>query len=162
MNNIVITRRYKDFHACIEGQAGIWGCGSTESEAVGEMLRSHPERFGVTVQYGRAPAPQLPKEAMDYVVLSDSPLSEESNLNVSHRNAKAYLDQLRRHYEKLNKKLLTGVNLRVKSNEHDFGTYYSVIAEFNPKDGAASDAAYWLENNQPEHWDEVSQAKLSG
>jgi hypothetical protein len=162
MNNIVITRRYKDFHACIEGQAGIWGCGSTESEAVGEMLRSHPEKFGVTVQYGRPVVSQPPKEVMEYVVLSDSPLSEESNLNVSYVFAKTYLDQVRRHYEKLNKRPLTGVNLRVKSNDHDFGTYYSVIAEFNPKDEAASDAAYWLENNQPEHWDEVSQAKLSG
>lgn len=46
------------------------------------------------------------------------------------------------------------VKLRTKENSHDFGTYYEVVASFDADDEAATDAAYWLEANQPTRWDE--------
>ena len=44
---IVVTRRTADVHACIEGEPEIWDCGRTFSEALGELVRTHPQRFGV-------------------------------------------------------------------------------------------------------------------
>src|SRR4051812_31417392 len=36
------------FRAAIEGEPGIYEEGSTSSEALGELVRRYPERFGVT------------------------------------------------------------------------------------------------------------------
>jgi hypothetical protein len=48
-----------------------------------------------------------------------------------------------------------GCELRVKSNPHDFGTYYSVVARFNPKDAQAVDYSYGADGNAPMTWEEV-------
>ena len=37
---IVVTRRYKDYHACLEDQTSTWGCGKTIDEAVESFLRN--------------------------------------------------------------------------------------------------------------------------
>lgn len=48
---IVVTFRAHDVHAAIEGTNGRkWGCGRNPDEAVGALVRSHPEAFGVEVQ----------------------------------------------------------------------------------------------------------------
>ena len=55
---------------------------------------------------------------------------------------------------------LSGVRLIIKSNSHDFGCYYELVARFEEGDGKASDAAYWLEGNLPERWDAEARAAL--
>lgn len=50
---IVVTKRADDYHACIKGHPQIWGCGEDESKAIGDLIRSHEEEFGIKVQYGR-------------------------------------------------------------------------------------------------------------
>ncbi len=50
MHKIVVTRRSDDYHASISGQSGLWGCGKTESEAIGDLVQSHPEALGITVE----------------------------------------------------------------------------------------------------------------
>lgn len=43
-------------HAQIEGEPGVWSCGRTTDEAIGDLVRSHPERFNVKIDYlGRQP-----------------------------------------------------------------------------------------------------------
>jgi hypothetical protein len=42
----------------------------------------------------------------------------------------------------------------VKSNPHDFGTYYEVAIKFNPNDEAECDFAYRVEGNTPATWDD--------
>jgi hypothetical protein len=44
------------------------------------------------------------------------------------------------------------VDLRVKSNPHDFGTYYEIAVRFDDHDSAQVKAAYWLEENAPTEW----------
>ena len=44
--------------------------------------------------------------------------------------------------------------LRIKSNPHDFGTYYEVICEFDSEDEIGIDYAYFVEGNSPEFWNE--------
>ena len=46
----------------------------------------------------------------------------------------------------------TGARLRMKGNPHDFGTYYSVVVDFDDEDDTASDYAYLLEGNLPATW----------
>jgi hypothetical protein len=50
---IVVTKRTDDYHACIRGHPEIWGCGRNESEAIGDVIRSHESEFDIKVQYGR-------------------------------------------------------------------------------------------------------------
>jgi hypothetical protein len=47
---IVVTRRRDDYHACLKSNPGIWGRGVSPSEAIGDMLRSHPGCFGVLIE----------------------------------------------------------------------------------------------------------------
>lgn len=43
--------RHPKYHAQIKGLPGRWGSGKSWDEAVGDLIRSHPEQFGVTVAY---------------------------------------------------------------------------------------------------------------
>ena len=47
---IIVTRRTDDYHACLEGHPEIWGCGKTPRAAVGDLIWSHPDIFGVKVE----------------------------------------------------------------------------------------------------------------
>ena len=43
-------------HAQIKGQPGIWACGRTSDEAIGDLVRSHPKQFNVSIDYlGKQP-----------------------------------------------------------------------------------------------------------
>lgn len=53
-----------------------------------------------------------------------------------------------------------GLNVRIKSREHDFGTYYEVVASFDESDKAAVFAAYWLDENLPLRWDTLALKQL--
>ncbi len=51
---IVVTQRFSDYHAAIDGTAGRkWGCGKTIDEAVGALVRNHPEAFGTSVDLSK-------------------------------------------------------------------------------------------------------------
>ena len=39
------------FHAQIKGRPGCWAAGDTHDEAVGDLIRCHPEEFGIKVEY---------------------------------------------------------------------------------------------------------------
>jgi hypothetical protein len=42
----------------------------------------------------------------------------------------------------------------VKSNPHDFGTYLTVVCEFDSANEAAASYAYRCDAEAPEEWDE--------
>ncbi len=57
---IVVTKRSRDYHACIDGDAGKWGCGSTQYNAVGSLIHGWMPYFGITLKLcdaARQPAP---------------------------------------------------------------------------------------------------------
>jgi hypothetical protein len=78
---------------------------------------------------------------------------------------RAFINQLSRLYhDKHGQAMPHGVRLRVKSNSHDFGTYYEVAVTYDCANEDATDAAFWLEQNLPLKWDpealeELQQAK---
>jgi hypothetical protein len=41
-------KRRPKYHAQIKGKPGCWGCGKTTDEAIGSLVRSHPEYFGLS------------------------------------------------------------------------------------------------------------------
>jgi len=47
-----------------------------------------------------------------------------------------------------------GATLRVKSNPHDFGSYLSVVCEFDDRNEAAAEYAYRCEDDTPATWPE--------
>lgn len=47
MIRIVITSRTDDVHAAIADHPGLWGCGKTQYEAVGNLVMAHRELFGI-------------------------------------------------------------------------------------------------------------------
>jgi len=46
-----------------------------------------------------------------------------------------------------------GARLRIKSNPHDFGTYYEVACYFDDTNETAIDYAYHCEANLPANWE---------
>jgi hypothetical protein len=48
---IIVTRRERDFHACLKDHPGIWGCGRSHYEAVGNVISAHWEIFKVRVNH---------------------------------------------------------------------------------------------------------------
>ena len=52
MPNIVITKRSDDFHAALEGNPAIWSASRVSAdEAIGNLMRTHPEHFGVHIRW---------------------------------------------------------------------------------------------------------------
>ena len=79
------------------------------------------------------------------------------------QECRAFVRQLRRHYETAKGDLLPdSLKLAITANPHDFGTYYDVQAVFEDEDQAAVEAAYWLEAHTPEHWDQEALLKDLG
>lgn len=51
----VLERRPK-YHAQIKDEPGYWGCGDSRDDAIGSLVRSHPERFGIKITHlGKLP-----------------------------------------------------------------------------------------------------------
>ena len=47
MNIIVEKRLFGDYRARVEGRPDIWGTGKDIDEAIGGLIRSHKEFFGI-------------------------------------------------------------------------------------------------------------------
>ena len=54
-----------------------------------------------------------------------------------------------------------GARLQITSNPHDFGTYLDVIVRYNDDHDAATEYAYHVEANAPEHWTDEDRAALA-
>lgn len=85
-------------------------------------------------------------------------VGDEGYALLARKECTLFAMQIRRTYEEAHRQSLedVGVRLKVKSNAHDFGSYYEVVAVFNDSDESALNAIYWLDDNVPEKWDETS------
>ena len=72
------------------------------------------------------------------------------------REARAYIGLLRRTFGDEP----DGARLSVKSHEHDFGTYLTVVCHFDPDKPSAADYASRCEAEGPQEWDEVARREL--
>lgn len=96
---------------------------------------------------------------MDYLTLGPTPYGEgcqqlgpNYNPALANLELRTYLGQLRREFP--------NAILKIKHFQHDFGTYGEVVAIFDEFNCEAEEAAFDVENNMPEFWDEISKAAL--
>jgi hypothetical protein len=54
-----------------------------------------------------------------------------------------------------------GARLTVRSNPHDFGSYLSVVCEYDAEHPEAIDYAFRCESDGPREWDERARQELS-
>lgn len=101
---------------------------------------------------------------MEYIELGPTPSSEScQHLGPTYDAIKAkkerqvYIDQLERQFEKERE---TGIVFRSKSFPHDFGTYWEVCVFYNENDEEMTNAAFHVENNSPEFWDDQAKTKI--
>lgn len=94
------------------------------------------------------------------LMLGSSPCNEDcaqttdpDYVRKAHVECRRYAAQMRRHYATRHAGKECPLDLRIKGNAHDFGTYYEVAVSFDPADRKQVTAAYWLEGNCPENWD---------
>ena len=53
-----------------------------------------------------------------------------------------------------------GARFRIMANPHDFGTYYSVVVDFDPEDQHAVTYAYRCDEEAPDQWDMAARLEL--
>ena len=80
-------------------------------------------------------------------------VGEEDYAVRARAECQAYINQLRRILFSTSEPIPQGFQLRIKSNLHDFGTYYEVEATFKDNDDEAANVAYFLDSKAPEFWD---------
>ena len=47
---VILTQRAADYHACITGESGKWGCGPSLKSALKDLRRSWPEATNLPIK----------------------------------------------------------------------------------------------------------------
>jgi len=104
---------------------------------------------------------------MSHITIGSSPYGENcAQLGSSGYEERARVEcrslrnQLVRVYREAHDGLDPECRLTIMPHAHDFGTYYEVAAEFDDDNEAAVHAAYWIEANVPEWWDDAAREDL--
>lgn len=84
----------------------------------------------------------------------------EDRSELMKRQCRAWREQLERTLQKSREHRDSALKLRVKNMDHDFGTYYEVIATCDDADELAVAAAFWLQENAPLTFDSDIAARL--
>lgn len=103
--------------------------------------------------------------ARDYVDIGPAPAGEDcaqvgtdKYYDKAQRECKAFRNQLRR----LHGVEPAGARIGIKSNPHDFGTYYEVVCYYDDSIPDSVNYAFKLEGESPELWDDEAKAELAG
>ena len=95
--------------------------------------------------------------ARDYMDLGSAPANAEGGPNVGepdyHEKGRAECDRFLNLLRKTFGDEPARTRLAVKSNPHDFGSYYSVVVHYDPDDEESSRYAYRCEAEAPTEWD---------
>lgn len=49
MIQIRVKRRHSDWYACLAGNGRVWGAGDKPDDAIGNLIRCHPEHFQIEI-----------------------------------------------------------------------------------------------------------------
>lgn len=93
---------------------------------------------------------------IDYLYIGECPADEECLQNDDPRSAaecRIYARQLRRQFPL--------ARIRVKREPHDFGSYHTVVAEYDDGIPEEMGAAFDVEENSPLNWDLQAKFELS-
>jgi hypothetical protein len=96
---------------------------------------------------------------INYIELGSSPANEpcvqttDPNYSeLGRAECLRYRDLLAASYSAAHGGKASPAALKLKSNMHDFGTYYEIAVRFDDRDPAQVRAAYWFEENAPTEW----------
>lgn len=97
----------------------------------------------------------------DFLYLGSAPISEDCvqiDQSVNYlpkmiEECYRYADLLRMKFP-IPKELIGKVAYSLKKENHEFGTHYEVIINFDDEDDKAMDFAYNVESNLPEKWED--------
>jgi len=96
----------------------------------------------------------------EYLELGSTPVEEtcaqvgeDNYINKAMQECRAYVKQLLR--------LHPGLDFKVKSFPHDFGSYYEVVLYYNSTDIESVNRAYEVEASLPQYWDDAAKEELS-
>ena len=101
---------------------------------------------------------------MDHLDLGSAPSDEDcAQIGVddnyearARRECRALINQLKR----MCGDPPPGTRFRIMANPHDFGTYYSVVIDFDPNDADAVAYAYRCDEESPSEWDMAARLEL--
>lgn len=48
---LVISKRSHDTHICFKGKPGMWGCGKSTYEAIGDLVSHHQKELGIKLEF---------------------------------------------------------------------------------------------------------------
>jgi hypothetical protein len=101
----------------------------------------------------------------DYIDIGSSPPGEEcaqlgsdGYWSRANRECRAYIALLRRALGREPE----DARLAIKENEHDFGTYLSVICHYESTNETSATYAFRCESEGPEYWDDEARDELVG
>ena len=97
---------------------------------------------------------------MDYLELGPSPFDEEcvqvtqdkDYIGDMKAEIKRYADLLEKRFINLPEKTY----FKAKRFEHEFGTYYEMVVNYDNNDELSSNAAFFIESNLPATWDDAT------
>jgi hypothetical protein len=91
-----------------------------------------------------------------------SSVGDESYAFNARCEGRAFINQIKRQFgDKLKKLIDEGrIELIIKSNPHDLGSYYEVVAKFNDDDEYATGFAYRIENTVATDWDDEARIEM--
>ncbi len=84
-------------------------------------------------------------------------VGEDTFPEQSRKECRAFMGQLKRVFGEPPE----GAELRIKSFEHDFGTYREVVCYFDDAYPESREYAFKLEGEAPSKWDEQARAELA-
>ena len=96
----------------------------------------------------------------DFITLGSTPYNEDC---VQVSSDIPYLNEMKKECYRFKrgienyfkKEIETGITLRVKTFQHDFGQYCEVVVFYDDSNDAQSDAAYRIEDKVPGTWEEL-------
>ena len=101
----------------------------------------------------------------DYLELSSTPTNEPCAMvgaddyqKRGRLECRAFIDQLERQFPHA---IDAGCTFKIRSNPHDFGTYYEVAVFYDDDDEEQTRAVYDIENDLPTTWDEDARNYLA-
>lgn len=105
----------------------------------------------------------------DYVWLGSAPADEhcaqvgtDDYSDRAWQECRAYKNQIKRIAREAGKEIPQGASVIIKTENHDFGSYYEVVVKYDDNDAKAVEFAYWAEEHIPGKWDDAARIELTG
>ena len=100
----------------------------------------------------------------DFICIGNCPINEQCvqvdkdipYLNEMREECQRFRDGLEDYFKDLKD---SGIYIGVKQFSHDFGPYFEVVVFFDNENKDQTDAAFEIERNIPETWDELENMK---